>query len=162
MKTKTGQTLASKIAHIAGTIGSEHFPTGDRAVLRRMNPSGRSPLPLAFYRFASHHLEDWHYAPNDWVAIVAGIAIMSPGAYDPSRSLGKVLAETRYSEARLERLLASEGNTRRTLLLRAARFLATKNMAFNWTDAAQLLLTTEPEKLERLHRRIAHDFYSSI
>ncbi len=155
---QTPMSLESTIGHIAGVIGSEGFPTGERAALRRINP-GQTP-PLAFYRFALRHLgEGWESSLADWMTLVAGIALMSPNAHRPDRGLGRALAESGYAEARLERLLASEGNTRRTLILRTARFLAAKGSPCNWAEVAQLLLTREPEKRERLHRRIARDFY---
>lgn len=159
-------TLQSRIGLIADLLGSDGFPTGDRAALRRMTPD---QVPLAFYRFASRYLpERWDHdaeSRKDWITIVAGIALMSPGAHRPDRGLGRALAEAAYAEARLERLLAAKEDTRRTLLLRAARFLAVKSVACNWVEAAQLLLLTRDdnvEKREDLHRRIAKDFYGSL
>ena len=151
--------LASLIGHVAGVLAGPRFPTGDRAALRRMTPG--KPLPLVFTRFALQHLPDgWEPRRDAWATLLAGIAIMSPAAHRPGRGLGRALAEANYSEARLERLLATEGDTLRTLLLRAARFLAAKGAAFDWTDAAGLLLTTDAQKRDRLHQRIARDFFS--
>lgn len=152
--------LVGRIAHVARVIGSPDFPTGDRAALRRMSPG--QPLPMAFYRFALRHLpENWETRLADWVTLVAGMAIMYPSIHRPDQGLGAALAEAGYAEARLERLLASEGDTRRSLLLRAARFAGAKGIAFNWADGARLLLTSDAEKREELHRRIARDFYIS-
>ena len=86
---------------------------------------------------------------------------MAPHAHRPDQPFGQVLGEAGYSEARLERLLASSGNTRRLLLLRAARFLAARTLPCNWCDGARLLLTRDPEKREAVHRGIAKDFYSA-
>lgn len=159
--TRAEDGLPQRIARIARIIGSSDFPTGDRAALRRMVPG--QPVPMAFYRFALRHLpESWESRLTDWMTVVAGMAIMHPSIHRPDVGLGAALAEAGYSEARLERLLASEGDTRRSLLLRAARFAGAKGFAFNWTDGAQLLLTTDGEKRERLHRRIARDFYSNL
>lgn|SRR5690554_6233312 len=156
----TEENLASRIAHLGGILASSQFPTGDRASLRRMSLD--QPLPMTFYRFAHRHLpEDWELRWQDWVTLVAGMAIMSPKAHRPDRGLGRALAEAGYSEARLERLLAAEGDTRRLLLLRVARFASAKGTPFNWTDAARLLFTMESEKRENLHRQIARDFYAS-
>jgi len=156
--------LPGIVGRIAQALGSAHFPTGERAALRRMVPA-QAP-PLAFYRFALRYLpEGWDASPGlqkDWITIVAGMALMSPGAHRPDRRLGTALAEAGYSEARLERLLAAEGDIRRTLLLRAARFLAAKGSPCNWVDAAQLLLTRDPDRREHVHRRIASDFYQSL
>jgi len=156
-------SLASTIGRIAGIIGSDHFATGERAALRRMVPD--QPPPLSFYRFALSHLpEGWDRNQNtirDWMTITAGIAIMSPNAHSLERGFGSALAKAGYSEIRFERLLSSTGNTRRVLVLRAARFLAAKNTPCNWVEGSKLLLTREEER-ETLHRRIAQDFYRSI
>jgi len=153
--------LARAIAHVAGTLSSEHFPTGERAALKRMTPG--QPPPLYFYRFALRHLpETWERDEADWITLIAGIALMVPHAHRPGTGLGTVLGEGGYSEGRLERLLQSEGDTRRTLLLRAVRFLAAKAQPFDWQDAARLLLTRDPEKRERVHRHIARDFYTIV
>lgn len=155
------QNLTYVIGRIAGVIGRDGFPTGERAALRRMYPD--QPPPLTFYRFAMRYVPgSWQQsaeARKDWMTLVAGIALMSPGAYQPSRSLGTALGDAGYAEARLERLLSSEQDVRRVLLLRAARFLAARTSPFNWVDAAQLLLTRAPERREAVHRRIAADFY---
>lgn len=152
------QNLASSIARIAGLMSSNQFPTGERASLRRMAP-GQIP-PLGFYRFAMRYLpEGWERNLDEWTVLVAGMAIMAPNAHDPRRGFGTALAISGYSEARLERLLSAEGETRRTLVLRAARFLAAKGVAFNWVDAAAFLLTRHDELREQIHRRIARDYY---
>jgi CRISPR system Cascade subunit CasB len=154
------QSLGQCIGRIAAVICHDGFPTGERAALRRMSPS--EPPPLAFYRFALNYLPDgWEHRSADWVTLVSGIALMSPKAHQPDLGVGRALAEAKYSEARLERLLATDGDTRRTLLLRAARFLAAKNSSCNWLDFAQLLLTTNAEKRDKLHMRIAKDFYQN-
>ena len=155
------EDLGHTIGHIAGILGSDHFATGERAALRRMNP-GQSP-PLYFYRFALRHLpERWETAEADWIALTAGIAIMAPHAHRPGHGLGVALGEAGYSEGRLERLLQSQGNTRRTLFLRAVRFLAAKAQPFNWLDAARLLLTRDEHKRENVHQHLARDFYSIV
>jgi CRISPR system Cascade subunit CasB len=154
-------TLAAAIGRAAGTICSDGFPTGDRAKLRRMAPG--QPLPLVFTRFALAHLpEGWERQPDDWAALLAGIAIMAPHAHRPRHGLGRALAEAGYSEARLERLLDADGETRRTLLLRAVRFLAAKGAPFDWHDAAQLLLTRDDSKRDRINQRMALDFFSNL
>ncbi len=158
-------TMSSTIGRIAGVLASSGFPTADRAALRRISPD--QPLPLTFYRFGVRYLpQGWDLSTarlRDWATIVAGIAIMSPNAHRPNLGLGRALAEAGLSEARLERLLQSEGSIRRTLLLRAARFLAAKNQPCDWTDGAWFLLTPEHdiERRERIHRRIARDFYAA-
>ncbi|ROR32700.1 type I-E CRISPR-associated protein Cse2/CasB [Inmirania thermothiophila] len=155
------EDLAHIIAHVAGTLASEHFPTGERAALRRMSPG--QPPPLYFYRFALRHLPgNWEAVEADWVTLTAGMALMAPNAHRPGFSLGTALGEAGYSEGRMERLLQSDGDTRRILFLRAVRFLAAKAQPFDWLDGARLLLTRDAKKREGVHRRIARDFYTLV
>ncbi|MFM8443518.1 MAG: type I-E CRISPR-associated protein Cse2/CasB [Methylococcus sp.] len=157
------ESLWASIARLAGILSSEHFPTGDRAALKRMAPD--QPPPLAFYRFAFRELpEGWEYRRPVWQTLIAGLALSGNhgNPHSPQRPLGKALAEQGYSEARLERLLAAEGDTLNTLLLRAARFLAAKAEAVDWTDAARLLLTYSDDAKEQIRREIAGDFYRNL
>jgi CRISPR system Cascade subunit CasB len=155
------ETLEQQVGRIAGIIGSERFPTGERAALRRMTPG--HPLPLSFYRFAFSRLpKGWEHAIDDWTTLVAGIALMSPNAYNAQVGLGRALAEAGYSESRLERLLAAEYEVRRALFLRAIRFLAAKSKPFNWAEGARFLLTKSESKRETLNLHIARDFYRRI
>jgi len=158
---ETSESLAAIIGRISGLIASEHFPNGDRAALKRMDP--KQEPPLGFYRFAFRHLpQNWQHRCKAWQAILTGMALMSPNIHRPDRPLGKALAEERYSEARLERLLTAEGETRRTLILRAVRFLAAKKRPINWIDIAGMLLTNDAEKREKLHLRIAGAYYNNL
>jgi CRISPR system Cascade subunit CasB len=151
-------SLASSIGHIVAILDAEHFPTGDLATLRRLSPS--SPPSLTFYRFAFKHLPDnWEANRDAWQTLVAGIALLCPKPHRPDRSVGQALAEAGYSEKRLERLLAAEGETLHTLLLRAVRFLAAKNEACNWVDFARLLLSVDSAKQEQARLTIARNFY---
>lgn len=123
------EPLEAVIGRMAAVISSSTFPTGDRAALRRMVPA--QPIPLTFYRFALNYCpSNWQYQRDDWLAITAGIALMSPAAHDPRVGLGAALARHGYSEARLERLLGARGEVRRILFLRAVRFLAAKVQPF--------------------------------
>lgn len=152
---ETPWKLAGKLARI---ICSDNFPTGDRAALRRMTP-GDDP-PLQFYRFFFRHLGDDHLDDLlKWKTICAGIAIMAPHAHNSGINAGRALAETGYAEQRLERLLAAKDETRDTLLLRAARFLAAKGSSVNWGDFAWLIMAKNDEQVERAKRKIASDYY---
>jgi CRISPR system Cascade subunit CasB len=158
---KTAGSLASMIGRISSLIASEHFPNSDRATLKRMDP--KNEPPLGFYRFAFRHLPpDWPTQRKAWQTILNGMALMSPHIHRPDQPLGKVLANAGYSEARLERLLGSEDETQRILLLRAVRFLAAKKQPVNWVDLARLLLTGERSKREDLHMSIARHYYQNL
>lgn len=154
-------TLAQTIGQLASLIAADHFSTGERAALKRLDPAGPPSLP--FYRFAFRYLpENWEWQQLAWMTLIAGIALMCPNPHNPKRPLGLVLAEAGYSEKRLERLLAAEGETLHTLLLRAVRFLAAKGEAVNWMDFARLLLATDPDKREEARLHIARDFYRQL
>jgi len=147
--------LVEKLAKI---IGDENFPPGDRATLRRMTP-GMDP-PLKFYRVFYRIIGvDEEYRLGKWMAICAGMAIMSPHPHNRKIKTGKALAKAGYSELRLERLLAAKGKTKERLLLNAARFLAAKRIAVNWVTFALLLLVRSDEKYEKAKRGIARDYY---
>ena len=154
----TPDSIGSMIGRVAALIASENFPNADQAALKRMDLAREAPL--AFYRFTMRHLpEGWQHQQPEWRAILQGMALMRPRIHNPTTPFGRALAENRYSEARLERLLAAQGESHRTLLLRAVRFLATKKLACDWRDIALLLLTQDREKRESLHMKIATDYY---
>ena len=159
--TATNESLASIVGHINGVIASDQFPNGDRAALKRMDP--RNEPPLSFYRFAFRHLpNNWQARQRAWQTILNGMALMSPHIHQLNQRLGQVLAEERYSEARLERLLDSADETRRLLVLRAVRFLAAKKRTVNWVDITGLLLTSDASKRETLHMNIASYYYQNL
>ena len=152
-------TLAQTTASVARVINAEDFPTGERARLKRWSP-GTAP-GLAFYRFAFRYLpEGWERKQEAWMTLLTAVALMCPDPHRPDLPLGRALADTGYAEARLERLLAAEGDTLHTLLLRAARFLRAKNASCNCTDFAYLLgLRGDPQ---RARLRIARDYYREL
>ena len=157
----SSDSLSTIIGRISGLIASENFPNSDRAALKRMSPN-KEP-PLSFYRFAFRHLPpNWQTRRKAWQTLLSGMALMSPHIHRPDRPLGKVLAEELYSEARLERLLAAEDETRRTLVLRMVRFLAARKQPVNWLDIAGLLLTGDREKRENLQMQIATNYYKNL
>lgn len=154
-------SLAGIVGRLAGVIGSENFPAGERAALKRLNP--RLPPPLTFYRFAFRHLPDgWETQKAEWMTLVSGLALMCPDPHRPHRPAGRALAEAGYSETRLERLLVSERRDLQTLVLRAARFLAAKAESVNWIDFARLLLTKDRGKLENARMKFARDYYAHL
>ena len=153
-------TIASTVASLAGVIGAPHYPAADRAALRRWAPG--QPMPLAFYRLWLRHIgEDLpgETQSETWMTLAWGLATMGAGAHRPGRSLGQVLAETGYSEARLERLLAAPDALREDLLMSAVRFLAAKGDTFDWLEAATFLLASDADKRQRIHRRIAQTYF---
>lgn len=162
----TNAEIRSPAAHIpalAAVLKAEHFPTGERAALKRMALDG--PAPLAFHRFMLRHVESaWQGESwlSDWRALICALAIQRDGGFDPSKAFGQALAEAGFSEHRLERLLSSSGETLRSLSLRAARQLASKAISADWRHLADLLFSRNPEIREQVKRRIARSYYRKI
>jgi len=158
------RSLASYIGEIAHLFAQGAMSSGEAAALRRMDVN--QPVPLAFYRLGVRHLPpSWDRdaeSVRDWVTIVAGIAILAPSGYRPDIGLGRALARSGFSEARMERLLASDGDTLRILALRAARLMAAKTQPCNWSEAGQLLLAREATRLEVVRSHVARDFYVTL
>jgi CRISPR system Cascade subunit CasB len=151
------------VASLARALVSEALSNGERAALKRMALDG--PAPLALHRFMLRHIDeawlDERWLP-DWRAVICALALQRDGGFDPQRPFGQALAEARFSESRLERLLAAGGDTHRALALRAARQLATKGGACNWQQFAELLFSRDPDARERINTRIARDFYRHL
>ncbi|VBB44902.1 CRISPR-associated protein, Cse2 family [uncultured Desulfatiglans sp.] len=163
MTEKKNRSPAVHVPELAAILKAEHFPTGERAALKRMALDG--PAPLAFHRFMLRHIDPpWHadVLIPAWRALLCALAIQRDGGFDPSRPLGQTLAEADFSEHRLERLLAAGGGTLRSLALRAARQIAAKGIAADWRQLAELLFSRDPEIRESVNRRIARDFYRTL
>lgn len=157
------EQLSHVIPRLAAFIGSTGLSNGDRAMLRRMQ-FDQMP-PLGFYKLAQTRLPsgwDSVQAERDWMVVVSGMCLMYPSIHRSDQPLGVALARAHYAEARLERLLASNGDAQRTLVLRMVRFLASQHAACDWNDIARILLTRDPDKREHLYRRIASHFYANL
>ncbi len=153
-------SLAAQVARLAGVIGSPHYPSGDRAALRRWAPG--QPLPLPFYRLWLRHL-DTELPPSTqlegWMALTWAIATLGADAHAPKRPLGQALAESKFAEGRLERLLSAPDDVRLELFMSAIRFLAAKGERVDLTEVARFVLTHDADKRELLHRQIAAAYY---
>lgn len=153
--------LAATVDRLVGVICHPHYPTGDRAALKRWSPD--QPMPLAFYRLWLHHVGDALPAEAQapaWMALAWGLAALGASSHRKERPLGRALAESGFAEARLERLLGAPDDLRVELFMSMARFLAAKNESFDWRNAATFLLTADAQKRESERRRIAQAFYS--
>jgi CRISPR system Cascade subunit CasB len=158
--TATGSSLGARVAQMAAIIGAEHYPNGERATLRRWSPG--QPIPLAFYRLWLRHLGDDlppEFQTPAWMTIAWGLATLGKEGHDPRRPLGQALAESQFSEGRLEQLLSAPEDVRPDLFMSAVRFLAAKGERFDWRDGAAFLLTQDNEQRQRLNHRIAAAFY---
>jgi CRISPR system Cascade subunit CasB len=156
-----GDGLGSVIARLAAVVGSERFHSAESAALKRWSPG--QPPPLAFYRLWLRSVGSELPAPAQtqaWMLVTWGLALGV--AHQRGRPLGRVLAESRYAEARLERLLAAPADVLPELFASLMRFLAAKGEAIDWLDAARLLLTQDADKREAVHRRIASDYFRHL
>jgi len=156
-------SLATQVARLAGVVGAAHYPSGDRAALRRWSPG--QPLPLAFYRLWLRHMDTELPPPTKleaWMTLVWTMATLGAEAHAPKRPLGQALAESKFAEGRLERLLSAPEDVRLDLLMSAIRFLAAKGEHFDLVDAALFLLIADNDRREDLYRRIAASYYRHI
>lgn len=161
--TATDADLSTRIGRLAAAVAMPHYSNSDRAALKRHAPG--QPPPLAFYRLWLRHLGaelPVEGQTSAWALLASGLAQMGGGAHRVGRGLGRALAESNYSEARLERLLAADDDSRERLFASLVRFLAAKGEGFDWLDAGRLLLTRDPGAREALHRHIATDFYRHL
>ncbi len=163
MSTPEPRWPASQVPGLARALADPHFSNGERAALKRMALDG--PAPLALHRFLLRQVDEaWQgerWLPG-WRALICALAIQRDGGFDPVRPLGQALAEARYAESRLERLLAADGDTLRALALRAARQIAAKGIACDWRQLADLLFAATPDSRERSNTRIARDYYRNL
>jgi CRISPR system Cascade subunit CasB len=156
------RTPAAHVPALAALLASAGISNGERAAFKRMALDG--PAPLALHRLLLVHVDDAWQGERwfaDWRAIVCALAIQRDGGFNPATPFGQALAEARFAESRLERLLAASGDTLRALALRAARQVAAKGIACDWRTFAELL-TCDPEYRERINIRIARDFYRTL
>lgn len=157
------RTPAAHVPTLAALLVSAGISNGERAALKRMALDG--PAPLALHRLLLAHVDDaWQgeYWLADWRAVVCALTIQRDGGFNPATPFGQALAEARFAESRLERLLAAGGDTLRALALRAARQVAAKGIACDWRTFAELLFTRDSEYRERINTRIARDFYRTL
>lgn len=163
MSTPDPRWPSAEVPGIARALADPHFPNGERAALKRMALDG--PAPLALHRFLLRQVDAaWQgerWLPQ-WRALICALALQRDGGFDPARPLGQALAEARYAESRLERLLAAEGGTLQALALRAARQIAAKGIACDWRHLADILFAASPENRERSNTRIARDYYRNL
>jgi CRISPR system Cascade subunit CasB len=158
--------LSSLISSIAALIeNSGILSGGDLAALRRMDP--RSP-PAAFFKIVGLVLDGHLPAGAEslleretrWAAIVNGLAHLGP-RHSPGRRVGRALAETGFSELRFARLVRADEERLVDELPSLARFLAVKDVAVDWTDAARLILSAGGPSEEGVRRAIARDYYGA-
>lgn len=160
---------------LAKELAKSHFPRGDLAQLRRMNPD--YPNVPAFWRLmAQRNLLGSPHREQHWAIVLQGIAIMTPtgtegrSAHDKDIPVGRALffggdpkrTTGFYSEARLKRLVTARGTILHTLLGRMFRMLSGKYQPLDWGEMAPFILfhdSLDTERLDRSRLRIARAYY---
>ncbi len=133
------QMEARLVAAMAARLADPAFPTGDHAALRRMNP--RAPDGMAEIA-VERLLASTTVAPSGddrrrWALIVHCLAL-ARGRHERQAPIGRVLADSLYSESRLNLLLSADFDVLTDLLPRLARFLDTHNAAADWLPLVRI------------------------
>jgi len=153
------------VAAIASAIKRKELAAGDLAELRRLRPDDPS-MPVFQRLMVRCVAPHWPLAPDGdardederrWSIVMAGMAELS---HDSSQRLGRVLAETGFSELRFVRLLRAQGDAVADMVRGMARFVAAKGRSADWGTAAALVVCAGTEA-EAVRRRLARDYYGS-
>lgn len=155
------QALAKALDH--------HLSTGDVAEIRKLDPD--DPSSPAFWKLVFAYLEPAgelraegplrDLLEKRWAAVLSGMAI-TQGLHIPGRRVGQALAKVGFSELRFSRLLRAEGDLLLDLVRTTARFLASKNVAFDFKDLADLVFSDGAAHAETVRRNIARDYYRQL
>ena len=166
------QLRMSRIAQLAHQIGHRNFPSGDRAALRRLEPE--APDAPAFWHLLLEVVPEEERRGEEregrWAVIMNGLALMSaPGVSAHRRDsaehrtrVGTVLAELKYSDRRLTRLLRAGWPELIPQVRRLSRLLATRGRAIDWARFGLLILAVGEESREHQRRAIARDYFGQL
>lgn len=159
--------LARIIGRAARFEGDIHgLRTGELAALARLDPdSDWRPHQVAALSRAliQADIDPETWKPETWrrwALIAHGIALTghAPGY------LGKQLHTAQVSESRVTKLLTSRGEAFRQLLPRLLRLLASKDVAPNWHEFGELILSEgrDEDRAEKIRLKIAGRYFSSV
>lgn len=157
-------STGSAVAKAAAMLGSEGFPRGDLAAIRRLDPD--HPSAPAFWRLLVRTVpeERRRGADNErrWALILHGMALMAPHHHEAT-PVGRALFLAGYSEARLGRLLDGRGAQFRALVPRLCRQLAHKAQPLDWRELGRLILAEgrDEDRAEAIRLGIARAYYSA-
>lgn len=165
-----GTRFFKVIAGAAHRLGDAEFPTGERAALRRLDPThpgGRIAAVCRLLDKCGWDLE--RTSPDDlrrWTLVLHTLALMSgPGTnpHDPAKPTGGTIADAGLSEARFARLLTARGPAFRDLLPRLARFLAAQHQRLDCAPLAELVFreSWNEERAEQIRLRLAAQYYAA-
>jgi CRISPR system Cascade subunit CasB len=148
----------------------EHAGPGERAALSRLQPKALQPHELAALSRAllAAGLQPEAWQPLTWprwALIAQGMAL---AGHNGQGRLGRQLADAGVSESRVSKLLTSRGEAFRQLLPRVLRLMASKGVAPNWFELAELVLKeastdrADQMRAESLRLRIAGPYFSAL
>lgn len=147
--------------------------SGDRAELRRMDPLDAALPPALWRLLAVPEVEtaigivasgDRETAERAFAILVQVLAEAGASGRAPSRTIGKVLAETDYAEARFVRLLRARDREDVAFETRqAARWCATKGAAFHVAGFSRFVLDAAlmRKDADRRAHAIARDYFAA-
>lgn len=157
------QRRARAVLALANAL-APHFPPGDRAELRRLEPDDFNRP--AFWRLLAEHVPDdlrrGDAAEQRWAMLLHCMAVMAPLHHQPRQAPGRVLAEADWPEGRMEQLLRARGDQVWPTLRRLCRFLAARGIGLDWVDFAGFVLADDEEEAERHRHRIARAYYAAL
>ncbi len=159
------RTTAQTVAALARHMTKERQGTGGMAQLRRMDPLGIPP-PVFWKLLADEFGTDPLPQAREqaWAVIIQAMAMMAPDGHRPKLRPGQVLADAGYPEGRFIRLLRADGEGLATEIRTLARWSASKALAFDWADLADLVLaraSRNPDWAERQAIRLARSYFTA-
>ena len=155
------RTEARWVAMVAARLADPEFPTGEHAALRRMDPrapSGRAEVAAErLFQIAGAQPEG-----NDrkrWLLIIHCLAL-ARGRHAKDETTGRVLAELRYSEERLNRLFSSDFAVVADMMPRLARLLTAKGVPIDWLPLGRIIRWTgrNEDRADRARHYIARTY----
>jgi CRISPR type I-E-associated protein CasB/Cse2 len=169
---KRPRHYASIIGAAGKALGSDWYPNGHRAELKRYEPARNTAGETAALRLlisADAQLDAMRPAEiRSWIWLLHCMALLSAPNRDPHSTghnarPGVVLHRIGYSEGRLSRLLDARGDTFNTLLERTVRRIARHGEQLNWSQVAPLLLSRDEESAwaENARLAIARDYFTA-
>ncbi|MEO5331405.1 MAG: type I-E CRISPR-associated protein Cse2/CasB [Magnetococcus sp. YQC-5] len=165
-KQEPTDSLETKIRSIASkmsrTLDAGGLGTGEMAELRRWRYGGE--VHPTSWRLLARHANTSGAMSQEmedrWLAVLSGMAHMSPNPHFLGEGPGRVLAMNGFSENRFHKLLNSQGETFFDAVDRTCRFLRAKGKAVDWIRFATFILTLDPDKAEHQRRAMAKDYFS--
>jgi hypothetical protein len=152
------------IQAVGQALGSDWFPSSQRASLRRLGLSCRSASETVALRIlieAGAPLQAMSFAEmRNWAWLVHCMALMSVPNRNPHSTAygagpGFVLHRIGYGEVRLGRLLDAYGDAFQKLIEHAAWRMSKAGAQMNWWKIAPLILSADPRSPWAENARIA-------